>query len=133
MVYLEFGSADDCDVLAYCLCHGILSFVKRLRVAPLRPLPFHRLGFGSGFLTFLGASLALARLSINQFHPRVDLRMALAALLQGNFFPLAQHSSVLAPCSVLIASHFRCSFVLLGILIYNIFTCLCQAFFATNQ
>src|SRR5258708_35721609 len=73
--------------------------------------PIYRLGFGSGFFAFLGASLALARLMINQFHPRVDLRMALAALLQGNFFPLAQHSSVLAPCSVLIASHLCFPFV----------------------
>src|SRR5258708_22096545 len=99
-VRLECAASDNADGLAYCLCHGILSFVKRLRVAPLRPLPFHRLGFGSGFLTFLGASLALARLSINQFHPRVHFRVALAALLQGNFFPLAQNFSIVRELAV---------------------------------
>src|SRR5258708_33774452 len=66
---------------------------------------------GSGFLAFLGASLALACLMIDQFHPRVHFPVAFGAFLKRHFFPLAQHSSVLAPCSVLIASHLCFPFV----------------------
>src|SRR5258708_29924306 len=37
---------------------------------------------GSGFLAFLGASLALACLMIDQFHPRVHFRVAFGAFLK---------------------------------------------------